>query len=116
MKKIILAISLSSLISPISAYAGGYTGLIKKVFMGPAYGSTLLIVLDRSAVAATCGSAADSSYSFYFDTQAPGGNVVASAVLAAYVGQKNVIIQGAGTCSNDPNLGTAEQVNLFRLE
>jgi len=101
-----------------NAFAGGVTGEIDKVFMGPAYGSHVVVVFSRDSVTPSCGTESDASYTFYFDSDAPGGHVTASAMLAAYTAKLNVVIQGGGSssCSVNPNFPGAESISLLRLE
>jgi hypothetical protein len=101
------------------ANATTYTGTIGKIYMGPAYGSSVLVLMPRNAVPSpSCSGATSSDYGFYFDADTPSGKLLASAVLAAYVSKSSVVIQGGGpgSCSASPSFPGAESITLFRME
>jgi hypothetical protein len=96
MKKL-LYLSLLFASYPASA-AYEFTGLIKTLYLGPAYGSKVFIEVDGSPTG-TVGCDAADQWSFAFDASSAEGKVYLATLLSAYSTQRTVRLISTDDCN-----------------
>lgn len=93
---------------------GNYTGKIKEILAGPGHGGNLYIAVTGTVTPQVEGGSVcttDPGQSFVVDTNNPLSTTWVSMLLTAYAADKDVYLQGTGSCS-----GTVESLNQIRLK
>ncbi len=78
-------------------FASPNSGKITNILLGPNYGNKVFIKISGSPTNAACHNNAGLHY--VFDGTTASGEMTLSAILSAYMAEKDIIIKGTGACT-----------------
>lgn len=112
MKLKCLAVALASLLSTVSAYAGGATGTVGQVMVGR-LGNQVFIELHAAQYSAwPCSTIHPSGFRYAFLLGSDKAKAMLSIILSAQTTGQQLQVVGSGNCSVDASLEDVDYVVL----